>query len=465
MTSSSTRTWLVSALLAATLAMLLAGQRTNPPGYFVDEVSISWNALMMARHGVDEYGARFPIFFRANPVYNYTLAAVFLLVPPSDVAGRHLSAILDWLASMIAGWLAWRISGRLWIGVASFLTLVCTPVLFEISRLVLEAAMYPLVVALFLVAAWQASRRERWGAGVVAALVVTLILLTYTYSIGRLFGPLMAAGLLIFATRPRLRGLVAVLLLYGAAAALPLIVYKGNAADPLMARFNALRSYRMQHGWERPYAVAEYLADNLDPVALSTEGDSIVRHHVPGSGGSILVMTVLLAILGGIVVAIMRRERWWIFIVYGAFISFVPVSLTYDVRHALRSTPIPVFLVLLSIPALELLAIRSRIVAAFFAAGAIQVVWFFAMFLTAGPKRPPMGAAITAIVRQRIAMPQRPIWILENGREAYDYGCWYGAQAGVPPGDFVPVTDPSRLPPHVFVIVQRDGDYNIVRTP
>jgi len=90
-------------LLAASLAIYLAGQQANPPGFYLDECSIGFNALQIARHGVDEHGVAFPLFFEAfgeykNPVYIYLLAAVFKATGPSNLAARRLSALLGWLA-------------------------------------------------------------------------------------------------------------------------------------------------------------------------------------------------------------------------------------------------------------------------------------------------------------------------------------------------------------------------------
>src|ERR1043165_9162728 len=82
--------------------------------------------------------------------------------------------------------------------------------IFEISRLAFEVAFYPLATALFLLAAWRGSRRERWTAGDVAALTATLVLLAYSYSIGRLLAPLLLVALIVFFfTRTRLPHLAA----------------------------------------------------------------------------------------------------------------------------------------------------------------------------------------------------------------------------------------------------------------
>ena len=61
-----------------------------------------------SRHGVDEHGVRFPLFFRAfgedkNPTYIYVLAAVLKVTGPSNLAARRLSAFLGWGVSSSDG--------------------------------------------------------------------------------------------------------------------------------------------------------------------------------------------------------------------------------------------------------------------------------------------------------------------------------------------------------------------------
>src|SRR5947209_6979120 len=84
---------ILGGLLLASLH--IADATTNPPGLQVDEASITYNALSIARHGVDEYGVSFPVYFRAfgefkSPAYIYLLAAVFAAVGPSDLSARLL---------------------------------------------------------------------------------------------------------------------------------------------------------------------------------------------------------------------------------------------------------------------------------------------------------------------------------------------------------------------------------------
>ena len=431
-----TRTRIMAALLlAATLALYFAGQRRNPPGFYVDECSIAYNALEIARHGADEYGVAFPLYFKAfgeykNPVYIYLLAAVFEASGPSNLAARRLSASLGWLACVAIGWLAWRTSRSRGIAAAAFLLAAFTPMIFEISRLAFEVALYPLATALFLLAVWHASRRERWTARDAAAIVAALLLLTYTYSIGRLFAPLLLAALIAFfhtrARRPQLAAITIAFLFLGVA---PIVAYDRLHGGALTARFHSLTYLDASQpiaslaGFERHYV------DNALPLSMALAGDPNARHHVPHSGGSILLVTFALAAIGAFL-ALRSRDRWWCFVLAGAALSLVPASLTFDRWHTLRMAPYPLFLIALSIPAMEWLRRQRRaLTAAIAVAGAVQAIWFMTVFFRDGGKRvAEFDHGGRRAVDTAVAQGSRPIAVDDSlHMEAW----WYGAQRGV----------------------------------
>src|SRR5438477_3026668 len=182
---------------------------TNPPGFYVDESAISYNAYCIAKTGANEFGARFPLFFPvytggwtqyANPTQIYLLALPFTVLKPSILVARIYSASWVFLACLLLGWLAKRISGKEVIGLLVAVIAIFTPWLFDVSRLVMETFFYPMAIVLFLIALWRAQEKESWSWLNIAALATTLMLLTYSYTIGRLLGPLLTAGLILFAT-------------------------------------------------------------------------------------------------------------------------------------------------------------------------------------------------------------------------------------------------------------------------
>ena len=79
---------LVVTLLGITFPYLfyIDGVSTNPPGFYIDESAIAYNAYCIAHTGAGEFGSRLPLFFPvytggwiqyANPTQIYLLAIPF----------------------------------------------------------------------------------------------------------------------------------------------------------------------------------------------------------------------------------------------------------------------------------------------------------------------------------------------------------------------------------------------------
>src|SRR5215471_5364792 len=173
----------------------------NPPGFYVDESAIAYNAYCIAKTGANEFGTRFPLFFPvytgawtqyANPTQIYLLAIPFTILKPSILLARVYSASWVFAACLLLGWLAKKITGKETIGLLIAVIAIFTPWLFDVSRLVMETYFYPMALVLFLLALYAAQQKESWGWLNIVSIAATLMLLTYSYTIGRLLGPLLA---------------------------------------------------------------------------------------------------------------------------------------------------------------------------------------------------------------------------------------------------------------------------------
>src|SRR5262249_39441611 len=162
--------------------------------FYVDESAISYNAYLIAHTGAGEFGTRFPLFFQcytigftqwANPTQIYLLAGLFSLIKPSILAARVFSAFWVFAACVLLGLLAKRFSVKRVIGVRVGAIAWTPPGLFGGSRLGLEPFFDPMAVVLFLLAVHCAQRKEKWEWQNITAIAATLMLLTYSYSIGR----------------------------------------------------------------------------------------------------------------------------------------------------------------------------------------------------------------------------------------------------------------------------------------
>jgi len=76
-----------------------AGVPNHPPGFYIDESSIAYNAYLVSETARDEHGQRLRLYFRAfgdykNPTYIYLRAGLFKLTGPGITGARLLSAAL-----------------------------------------------------------------------------------------------------------------------------------------------------------------------------------------------------------------------------------------------------------------------------------------------------------------------------------------------------------------------------------
>jgi 4-amino-4-deoxy-L-arabinose transferase-like glycosyltransferase len=465
---STSALWLL--LAAAGLAFYAWGAPTNPPGFFIDESSVAYNAHTVSETGRDEHGEAWPLYFKAfgdykNPTYVYLLAAVFKVTGPSVAAARYLSAALGVLAALALGLLGVQLTGSRAAGLLTFFAALLTPWLFELSRVVVEVAAYPLAVALFLLAARRAVRREAWGLADAAYVAASLALVTYTYSTGRLYGPLLALGLVLLVTkRARVRSLLMTWVLYGLAL-VPLLVYQRRNPEALTKRFSYLTYVTPESGYaEVAWEFVRHFAASLNPWRLLVTGD--VNQYqiasVPGAG-LILFPVFALALFGAwLALKSARRDAWWWLFFYGLAASVVPASLTNEHFHMLRLAALPVFVVALCAPALARLFERRRaalfvLIALTLAQGAV-FRWQFERYADSSWRRHMYDADYPSkLLPAALAASPREVHLADSTSvPGYVQALWYGAAWGLPPGTFVRLRADVPAPAGAVVITTED---------
>src|SRR6478672_3450604 len=454
-------------LMAAAAALYFVRVPQDPPGFSIDESSISYNAYTVSQTGHDEYGVSRPLFFRAfgeykNPTLIYLLAGLFRLTGPSIATARLLTAALGALSGLLLGLLAWKLT-RSWIAtVLVTIAALLTPWLFESSRLVFEVAIYPALLVLFLIAVWRASLKQRWSWSDVVILTIALGLLTYSYSIGRLLAPLLALGLVRFVNRARWRGVVATWFLSGLLL-IPLLAFHRQHPDALTGRFKALTylSADMSLATKLKSFVLHYLA-NINPWRWLVTGEGDIRDHVQGAA-SLLAVTVVLALLGLVIVVRQHRhEPWWRFLIYSLVVSPVPASLTSNPFPQLRLIAFPVFFLVFTIPAINwLITLKARLWLTAVALLLVGQGLFFQWRYHHGA--PSLWYVFDARFPRKVLAPalatgQRPIILVdEPGKSGYIHALWYGSLAGLDPGQFVRLPS-GNLPPPGAVVISTEAE-------
>ena len=471
------RAWvpLLALVILGGLALYTFRATRNPAGFFIDESSVAYNAYTISQSGQDEFGNAWPLFFRAfgeykNPVFVYLVAALFKITGPSILTVRLVGAIAGVVTALLLGLLGTRVSGRREVGLLIATSALLTPWLFELSRVAFEVALYPLVVTLFLLCIQRVATKTKWTWLDVGCLTSTLVLLTYTYSIGRLLAPLLTLGLVFFATRERWSGILRTWVMY-ILTLVPMIVFQRRHAEALTGRFELVSYIKpgssvIEIGWQ---FIKHYVA-NLNPVKLLVSGDPNIYQvaHVPGTP-AILVATLALALTGAwLVVRRQKDSAWWRFIFFGLAASVVPASLTADYFHMLRLSALPVFLLVLAVPAfgwlwdsserrsgvrvlLMLLVLLTLAQGAFFqwqyhaAAGS---PWRRHLFDADYPQK---------IFDNAIASGARPIYLADAMTTPYIQAYWYATLKGIPLSEFVRLKPDESPPARALVISTEEG--------
>lgn len=470
----------------------------NPPGYYVDESALSYNAYLVSQTGAGEFGPKFPLYFQiytggytqwSNPTQIYLLALLFKVFDPGILIARLFAAACVFAASLLLGLLARKASGKTLIGVLIAVFALLTPWLFEVGRLVLETFFYPMATVLLLWSVYKASEKRSWSWLNVAAIAFSLTLLTYSYTIGRLLGPLLAGGLILFAVnRERIIAVVKVWAVYGLSL-IPLLVYLRQNSD-LTTRFYLLSYIKPEstYGEIAINFVKKYLQD-INPITMLLVGDTNPRHHLYGAYGSFFAAIFVLAVIGIVIIILRhRRDSWWLYVLFGLLASAVPGAFTVDIFHTLRMIAYPVFLLMLTVPALERLmetedrkapevadesgdesppnsvsssgywrTARGMILAAVLAFGAVEAAYFHWSYYTEGPKRGYVfDEAYRSLYDQAVRQPLRPIYLVDGyWGPMYIHSFWYAVAEGRNTSEFV--HQPERVrPPRGAIVLSSD---------
>jgi hypothetical protein len=482
----------------------------NPPGFYVDESAISYNAYCIAKTGKNEFGTRFPLFFPvytglwtqyANPTQVYLLAIPFTVIKPSILVARVYSASWVFAACLLLGWLAKKISGRETIGLSVAVIAIFTPWLFEVSRLVMETFFYPMAVVIFLIALYAAQKKDSWPWVNVIAVAASLMLLTYSYTIGRLLGPLLAGGLIIFATsQPRIISIVKTWAVF-AFTLIPLLIFRSKNPEALTQRFYLISYIKPDTPWSEiiPKFIHRYLED-LSLLSLLFDGDGNPRHHVYGALGAFLIAAFVLVVIGMVVVVVHRwHEPFWRFVLFGAAASIVPGALTADQFHSLRLVAYPIFLLMLTIPALGALLApdeseghaendqatkrqmplwsRRTVLGILLIGMAAQTIYFQSFFRREGPNRGPFfDAPYKDVYDAAIALSATPIHLVDGSQPSYEHALWYATVEGRNRDMFIHLEEGNLPPPGAVVIssegqclncimIKKSGGYLLYRVP
>ena len=359
------RLWIGAIAVCAALVVVrnLVDLSGSPPGLYVDEASIGYNAWTIAHFGVDEHGIHLPLFFEAfgeykNPIYVYSVAALARFLPLTVAVERFPAALFGLTVVGFLTATAWRLTGSRAITLGTLALAALTPWLVIESRVGFETVS---MVALLAAAVWCLSARtptpRQFGlAGVFLAFAI------YGYTTARLEVLLLAVALAAvwgFArTSGWWRAMVPVFVGY-----VVLGIYALLNPGALTGRFELISIW--SDGAPLNVVIDRFLANYFtyfSPSFLFVNGDANPRQNTE-IGGMLLWVTVPLLVAGLLVCWQRRRQPLIQFLAAAIVLGPIAAALTNNgTPHALRSSGMLPFLVALAILGADGIrrALRSR---------------------------------------------------------------------------------------------------------
>jgi hypothetical protein len=328
----------------------------------------------------------------------------------------------------------------------------------------IEATTQPLILVLLLLWLERVARLERFGVvhGVVAGVLVGL--LTYSYTGSRLLGPLLAAAFVVFGGRGRWRFVVAAWVTV-LVALVPMGVYALRHPGNLTARYEATTIAR--DGLSGPRVVSQAIGNwfrDVNPFHWATGGDPAPYVH-NGGYGSLFGAVVLLALAGAVLVLLRQRDSlWWRYVLLAALLVPIPAALTVDRYNAIRLATLPIFAVVLAVPAIA--ALERAVRTSWLARGAALVLAFsvlaqFAQFLDIYRDRGParlvlFDAGVKPLLEGPLASGET-IYVDFDDRGAQAQARWRVAAAGLP-ASRVSILADGGIPPSGSLVFLRFQD-------
>ncbi len=169
-----------------------------PNGLYQDETAIGWNAYSLLQTQKDEYGRKFPLYFKSFgdyklPVYIYltTISVNYFGLTP--LAVRLPSALFGFLTIPLFYLLVKKIFKMEFLSVLMTLLLTVNPWHLHYSRATFEVSIVLFLFTLGTLLFHYALEKRK---GTFFASIICFIVALYTYNLTRLLSPLVVLGLL-----------------------------------------------------------------------------------------------------------------------------------------------------------------------------------------------------------------------------------------------------------------------------
>jgi len=325
-----------------------------PPGLYIDEVSIGYNAFRVLTTGKDEFGVSYPLFFKSfgdykMPVYIYATSLSMSVFGKNEFAVRFPSAFLGSLTVLLFYLFIKKVlqldasklkENRETIALLSAFLLAITPWQLQFSRGGFEnnAALFIFMLA-FTLALYFFERKR------IALFIISMFLFAlsiYTYHTYRIFAPLTVGIISAFSIYryPRQRRKIILGALVFLILATPIFLFslssQGSSRFAATSAFTELGKIdNNQKIFLYPLTIIKNYLSFFSFYFLFDTGDGIGRHQIPNFGP--LFKWQLPFLLIGIYSLIKLKSKFFKpLILILLFIAPMPASLVVPSPQTLR---------------------------------------------------------------------------------------------------------------------------------
>lgn len=325
---------------------------SNPPGLYIDEVSIGYNAYTILTKGVDEYGVPYPLWFKSfgdykMPVYIYAVSGAMALFGKTELAVRLPSVVAGVMTVVVLYFFIRGFEKKddkrgqyafLALLSAFLLSISSYHIQFSRGGFEVNLALFIFLSGCLFLQYFLRHQQKRY----LAASLCLFVLSSYTYHSFRVLAPIaIFTGLILLNTTRSLArkeiflsGIGSLMLF------LPLIIFSLSPnGSQRFSQTSIFSEYPLTNEWAKLYTYPLVLLKNYVSYFslhfLFSFGDGIGRHQVPGFG--LLFRTQLPLLIAGITTLIkMRKTMLARVMLFLLLVAPIPAMLARPSPHSLR---------------------------------------------------------------------------------------------------------------------------------
>lgn len=330
----------------------------DPPGLYIDEINIGYNADSILKTGKDEYGTRYPLYFRSYgdykmPLYIYAVSGSIYVFGRNDFAVRFPSALAGSLAVLLMYFFVKKIleldgiksiSKKESISLLSAFLLAVTPWQLQFSRGGFEnnLALFLFFLAVYLALCFFEKKKSAF----LYLSYLFFILAVYTYNTFRFYSPIVVLvfSISFFLKFPKDRRKIIFPFVLFSIFMLPMVSFslsgEGQARFIATYAFGEYRSLPLvKKLFLYPFVFLKNYTTYFSPYFLFATGDGIGRHQIPNFG-PLFRWQLPFWVAGLYSLISLKRSYLKYLTIFLILLAPIPGSLTLPSPHTLRSLPL-----------------------------------------------------------------------------------------------------------------------------